>query len=376
MRHLLFISTTLRPDSGYGSLTRNHCDAFYDKGVPFTLLLPHTAERAIVPYATQVRYVLPNLPLNFGALPDLPKLRHFYASVRWECAASTLMHSLLDFPYAALGFRMARTRRIPFFFSALGTYSVAPFGRRIDRALFMPAYRGARRIFAISDFTAEAMQAAAGEERHIDTVRLPAPPPTPSVSRSFSWLPSSARVILSVGPLKERKGMDVLVRAMPAIVRLLPDAHLVIAAAYGDERPYRALAEEGGVAGNVHIVRNPSADELGALFARADLFSMTPRSVDSEFEGYGLVYGEAGWYRLPVVASRSGGVPEAVLDGETGILVPENDPCVTAQAIISVLRDERLARRLGDAGYAHASRRTTARYAEELLALYEAPYQP
>lgn len=377
MMHPLFISVTLKPDSGYGTLTRTHCAAFYEKGVPFTLLLPRSAERVSVPYGKNVRYVLPDLPLSFSDARDMPKIFRLYARIRWEGPPPTLVHSLVDFPYAVLGGRIARQRGIPFFFSALGTYSVVPFRRWIDKFFFMPAYRDATGIFAISRFTAEAMKKASGRERPIGAVYLPvAPPPTMMTPVSSSRLSPRARIILSVGPLKERKGMDVLVNAMPHILASVPDARLVIAAAYGNEASCRALAEKAGVAEYVHFVRNPSTEELSALFSHAEVFAMTPRYIKDEFEGYGLVYVEAGWRGLPVVASRSGGVPEAVIHGQTGLLVAENDPVATAAALVRILTDGALAKRLGDGGYTRAAARTPAHYAEELLRLYEARSEP
>jgi phosphatidylinositol alpha-1,6-mannosyltransferase len=87
-------------------------------------------------------------------------------------------------------------------------------------------------------------------------------------------------------------------------------------------------------------------------------------------EGFGIVYLEAGAYGKPVVAGNVGGARDAVLDGETGLLVDPQDPLAVSEAIVRLLRDEPLARALGAAGRARAQAHawpTVARRVEELL---------
>jgi glycosyltransferase involved in cell wall biosynthesis len=88
------------------------------------------------------------------------------------------------------------------------------------------------------------------------------------------------------------------------------------------------------------------------------------------FEGFGLVYLEAGAYGLPVVATRSGGVPEAVKDGETGLLADEEDVEGVAQAIRTILADPGLASRLGKANRLWSEDLTWERSAKQYLQVY------
>ena len=119
------------------------------------------------------------------------------------------------------------------------------------------------------------------------------------------------------------------------------------------------------------MFKNLPAGKLAALFASCDVFALTPRYVNHEFEGYGLVYLEAGLYKKPVVGSFSGGVPEAVIDGETGMIVPENNSQATAEAIIRILKNSDLAKRLGEAGYRLAKERNWDRYIDKIINIYQ-----
>ncbi len=370
--HPLLIAYSIDPVSGYGTMADCHCRALLEKNIPFTLLLPRSAKRVAVPYASNIRYILPLLPFTFNSFYDVARLPLLYAPISLAGISPTIVHSLVDFPYASLGFRIARKRHLPFIFSAVGTYSVAPFGNWIDKRLFMPAYMNATRILAISYFTAQAMQEAAGYSRSVDVLYSPAAEPKRPVSPlpTFPELPVSARVILSIGPLKERKGMDILIRALPHVLKVVPAAHIVIVAAYGDVQKYDALARSCGVSGHLSIMDAVTTEKLFFLFERSEVFAMTPRRIGDEFEGYGLVYTEAGWHAKPVIASRSGGAPEAVIDGKTGILVPENDELKTARALIAVLQDGAYAARLGRGGYDLALSRCIAAYAGAVVRLY------
>ncbi|MBZ0271974.1 glycosyltransferase family 4 protein, partial [bacterium] len=91
------------------------------------------------------------------------------------------------------------------------------------------------------------------------------------------------------------------------------------------------------------------------LYARADAFVMASRSDGDDVEGFGIVFVEAGAFGVPVVGGRSGGVPEAVRDGESGFLADPLDPADIAGKIARILDDRALARRLGDEGRRLAS---------------------
>ena len=186
---------------------------------------------------------------------------------------------------------------------------------------------------------------------------------------SFINLPDNIQMILSVGPLKTRKGMDILIKSFSKVIKIIKTGYLVIVGS-GETRQYMDLAKLLGISNYLRIINNISSEQLSSLFYRCDLFALTPRYINHEFEGYGLVYLEAGLYKKPVVGSLSGGVPEAVINNETGILVPEKDERATAEAIIKILKDRQLAERLGNNGFKLAVERNWDDYIKKIINIY------
>jgi glycosyltransferase involved in cell wall biosynthesis len=147
----------------------------------------------------------------------------------------------------------------------------------------------------------------------------------------------------NVGRLALQKGQRHLIAAMPLLLERVPGAHAVIAGG-GDLEDYlRDLAEEAGVAQRVHVL-GPRKD-VPALMHAIDVFAMP-----SIWEGFGLVLLEAMAAGRPIVASRVATIPEVVVDGETGLLVPAGDPQALADALAVLADQPTLARRLGEAG--------------------------
>lgn len=159
-----------------------------------------------------------------------------------------------------------------------------------------------------------------------------------------------ARLLLTVGNVTERKGQEVVIRAMPGILQRCPDAHYLIAGLPTEKARLSALAAELGVAERVHFLGRVAENQLATLLSSCDLFVMTSRRTASgDFEGYGIAVVEAACCGVPAVVSDSGGLPEAVIDGQTGLCVPEGDAEATAEAIASLLTDEPRRRAMGEA---------------------------
>jgi phosphatidylinositol alpha-1,6-mannosyltransferase len=161
-------------------------------------------------------------------------------------------------------------------------------------------------------------------------------------------------VVVCVSRFVERKGQDMLIRALPLVQRSVPEAAVLLV---GDgpmrERLVR-IASELGVAKDVVFVGAKPWAELPPFFAAGDLFCMPTRTRKAglEVEGLGIVYLEASATGLPVVAGDSGGAPDAVLDGETGAVVDGTQPERVAEAVSQLLLDPETARTQGAAGRA------------------------
>ncbi|MGA5816435.1 glycosyltransferase family 4 protein [Kitasatospora sp. NPDC094028] len=159
-------------------------------------------------------------------------------------------------------------------------------------------------------------------------------------------------VVVCVSRLVPRKGQDTLIEAMPQILADVPDAVLLIVGG----GPYRAdlekLADARGVRAAVRFTGSVPWEELPAHYGAGDVFAMPCRTRRGglDVEGLGIVYLEASATGLPVVAGDSGGAPDAVLEGETGHVVPGGSAAAAAERIVRLLRDEELRRSMGEAG--------------------------
>ncbi|MFJ5935261.1 glycosyltransferase family 4 protein [Streptomyces sp. NPDC093071] len=165
---------------------------------------------------------------------------------------------------------------------------------------------------------------------------------------------SDRPVVVCVSRLVPRKGQDTLIRALPGILRRVPDAVLLIVGGGPYERDLRRLAAETGVAGSVRFTGAVPWAELPAHYGAGDVFAMPCRTRRGglDVEGLGIVYLEASATGLPVVAGDSGGAPDAVLDGETGWVVRGDSPEETADRVTTLLLDPELRARMGERGRA------------------------
>jgi glycosyltransferase-like protein len=157
-------------------------------------------------------------------------------------------------------------------------------------------------------------------------------------------------IVLFVGGLEPRKGLEHLIQAMEQVVRVMPEARLISVAKTGfrgtdEERWYRDLAARLGIADNVEFHESVSQETLLGFYSDCSLVVLP-----SKTEGWGLSLMEGMACGKPVVATKVGGIPELVRDGVDGILVEAGDEDALARSIIRLLGDPSLRKRMGDAG--------------------------
>ncbi|HEX4634215.1 MAG TPA: glycosyltransferase family 4 protein, partial [Gemmatimonadales bacterium] len=158
--------------------------------------------------------------------------------------------------------------------------------------------------------------------------------------------------LLTVARIEWHKGIDTVIKALPAVLRAHPSARYAVAGV-GPRRPQlEQLARDAGVAEAVRFLGPVPDAELPALYNAADLYVGASRRHDLLVEGFGISLVEASASGLAVVGGRSGGVPDAVRDGETGILVDPDDPAAVAAGVNRLLGDEALRKKLGAGGRA------------------------
>jgi glycosyltransferase involved in cell wall biosynthesis len=179
------------------------------------------------------------------------------------------------------------------------------------------------------------------------------------------WLPHGVPVIVNVGALVGHKGQRYLIDAMPQVLREVPDAHLVI---FGEGELRPALERQvRHLSLGKRVLLPGFREDVLSLMKSADLFVMS-----SVTEGLGSAVLDAMAMGLAVVGTRAGGIPEAVVPDETGILVDPGEPAPLAAAIVTLLKDPALRRAHGAAGQARvATRFGVDRLVEGTLQCYE-----
>lgn len=234
----------------------------------------------------------------------------------------------------------------------LAPWRAAPFAQHAYDAVRRAALVRADRVLAGSDYTAGLARELGVEPARLSVTRYGTDPerfqPTDATSLRERLGLVGRPVLLTIARLVERKGIDSVLRALPRVLERVPGAAYVIA---GDG-PDRARLEELArpCARAVHFA-GPVADaELARWYSLADVFVMPSRSVPPDVEGFGIVYLEAGACERPVVAARAGGVPDAVADGISGVLVPPGDDAALARALADLLLDPARASELGRRG--------------------------
>jgi D-inositol-3-phosphate glycosyltransferase len=193
-----------------------------------------------------------------------------------------------------------------------------------------------------------------------------------SLSRAALGIAQDAVVLAFVGRIQPLKAPDVLLRAAARLRELDPDVAatltvVIVGGNSGSGLDLAALAGQLGLGASVRFLPPQRGDALADVYRAADIVA-----VPSYNESFGLVAVESMACGTPVVATRAGGIPEAISDGETGLLVPPHDEEALAQAIVRLLRDPELRQRIGSAGQQRvANEFSVDRMVERTLSVYE-----
>ena len=376
---IIFLSSDISEFSGWGRYTRELCMALFKKNISFEVHLPPSASRdTSLPFAKSLYYDLPPFYLFLG------KRWWRYIYLWWKshqiAVKGDIIHSLVEHPYGVIGHLLSEQKNIPFGITLHGTYAVEPLRRKLDRSVFQRALQCANFLVAVSRFTASKICKVvnkklpvtiihngvnysyfANNSQVIETLAI----------RKKLGIPKDAKLIISVGAFKERKGIDILLQAFAKVLTQEPLVYLIVIGS-GDPKPYIELSERLGILEHVYFLKNLSDRELLMYYHACNLFALLPREDrNGHFEGFGLVYLEANACGKPVIGTWSGGVPEAVKHEYTGLLVPPDDPEAAAEAMLLLLRDNKLAEHLGMRGRIWAQRHEWRVISEKYIQIYK-----
>ena len=158
------------------------------------------------------------------------------------------------------------------------------------------------------------------------------------------------RWLLSVSRLTRHKGIDTALHALARLRSREPSLRYAVVGSGEDQAALETEARELGVADRVRFLTDVPDRDLPALYNCAEIYLGVSRLMEQRVEGFGISLAEASACGVPVIAGRSGGIPEAVRDGETGLLVEAEQAEAVAEAVTRLLNDAALRARFGAAG--------------------------
>jgi phosphatidylinositol alpha-1,6-mannosyltransferase len=252
-------------------------------------------------------------------------------------------------------------------FKGLGNeriYSGAPASRHgaLTQRLTRLGYGRMAAVVAVSQFTRRVMTRAGIRSRRVEVI------PNAADHQRFRVLPESDRrafrqavgfagapLLLTVGQVSERKGQEVVIRAMPEILGRVPGTQYLMIGLPTLQESLTRLARQLNVQDHIHFLGVMNDVDLVRWLNCADVFVMTSRTTcTGDCEGFGIAVVEAALCGKPAVVSAQSGLVEAIKENLTGFAVPENDERATAAAIVSVLSNTLLRTEMGNAAQIRA----------------------
>jgi len=239
------------------------------------------------------------------------------------------------------------------------SYSVIIHGMDINcalrktrkRIISFKILKKAKHIFCANSYTAELVKDFIGQENH---GKVKVANPGIDININFGKYQNKEIlkkynlqdkiVLFTISRLVKRKGQDKVIEALKKIYKINSDIHYFIAGIGEDEKYLKEIA---GFCPNIHFLGHLSDDEKWQWLKSSDIFIMPARDIKGDFEGFGIVYLEAALASLPVIGGNVGGVKDAIIDGETGLLVNPQSVDDIAGAILKLSQDKELRKRMG-----------------------------
>ena len=179
------------------------------------------------------------------------------------------------------------------------------------------------------------------------------------------------KILMTASRLVAKKNHENVLKSLPLVIKVIPDIIYIIIGKGKEEEKLIRLTKDMGLGKYVKFVGFVEPKDMPMYYDICDIFIMPSKTVDFDYESFGIVYIEANACGKPVIGGKSGGVEDAVIDGVTGLLVdPENIEEI-AQTIIRLLTDREYARKLGENGRRRVENelnwKTTGKKIEEVL---------
>lgn len=324
----LVITGTTEPNSGLGRYSRQIIQGLRERGEDILVLAGAGERDSAIELNSRLSSFVKNI---YRARREARKVDQVHAFDAW--------------PFSIYAYGAVLGTGKPLYINGVGTYSIPPEKTSIKRFLMLHAYKYARKIPCISTYTMKRIQERlpfpiAASVIHLATTRLGMPDPrVVSDIRAQYMVPESAKIILTVGEIKDRKGqLDTLRAVLSLRKKRLNTIYVLVGGANDIEYIDKIKKESAEDESAYRIISNASSDkQLAAWYSMADVFALASNNSGDHFEGFGLVFLEAAQFGVPGVGTRGCGIEDAIQDGYSGILVPQRDPAAIANAIEEIL---------------------------------------
>ncbi|MEE8167949.1 MAG: glycosyltransferase [Candidatus Hydrothermarchaeales archaeon] len=302
--------------------------------------------------------------LTYEKYVDLPILRALsflvYGLVKGLRTECDLIHAHYAVPQGLLGVILKKIKGKPLIVTVHGS-DITVLGRNsLARPFVRFTLKSADAVIAVSNFLKGETSKLGVAEEKIQVVYNGLPVGKEVQKESLNI---EGTIIAYIGSLVPQKGVDVLLQAFENVKREIPEAKLVIVGEGREEKKLLRLARKIGL---LDVYFLGQRDDLNSVLEGSSLLVLPSRE-----EGFGMILLEAMHMGVPVVASRTGGIPEVVGHGKNGLLVERENPEALAKEIISVLKDDALKERLIVNGRKTAERFSWESASNEVDGLYE-----
>lgn len=283
-----------------------------------------------------------------------------------------LIHALDGWPYGFIAVIASWGLGKKIIITAVGTGAIQPLHQALKKNLMVWAYKKADRVVAVSNNTKQEILKIIPVLEKISIINHGVDLDRFQASPAYWGKADSLRpYILSVGALKKRKGFYYSIRAFKEISEEFSDFKYVILGNGSEYSNLQSQISNLKLQDKVIFLEKLTEEELIGLYKNAELFILLPQNNGFDIEGFGLVFLEAAACGLPVIATHNTGAEDAILDGQNGFSVPQNEYREAAQILKKILSDKILKQDLSNKSIEFARSMDWSSVAHKYIDIYE-----
>lgn len=280
--------------------------------------------------------------LLFKALFVIKKynINRIYATSWYPCGVTSMIVSKLF--------------GIPYFVAIHGLDAVIAQKTKIPKAFLILTLKNSKKVIALGSYQRISLLQLGIQEEKINVVPegvdLEKFNPNIDSSDIIEKYGDGNKIVLTVSRLVKRKGHDMVIKALPDVLKKVPDVRYLIVGTGPEESNLKRMTEDLGLREHVVFTGFVPESDLPKYYNACDVFIMANREINGDIEGFGIVFLEANACCKPVIGGKSGGTMDAIENGKTGFLVNPLNVEEISNALITLLTDSDLSERLGKNG--------------------------